>query len=290
MKTSRILPLWRPYEDTRLSGMRVLVTGATGNIGRMVVDHLLAAGAPDVRALTVDPLRAALPTRVDVVRGSLRKVDTLPAVLAGVDRMYLAPAPEAAQDVVAAAQRAGVRHIVDLSGELQSWWGTVAAAVESFDGTWTHLWPGDFMENSLAWAPQIRATGAVREPWPAAASTPVAMDDIAAVAATALLQEGHGRRAYSITGPEILSRADLVRLIGEATGRHIAFVEATREETAAGLSSAMGDNASWYVDNVLAGMTPWPQPPTRTVEEVTGRPATTFARWLARNADLFRFP
>ncbi|HEX8627884.1 MAG TPA: NAD(P)H-binding protein [Catenuloplanes sp.] len=267
--------------------MTVLVTGATGNIGRMVVDHLLAAGATDVRALTIDPRRAALPERVEVVRGSLRKVDALPAVLDGVDRMYLAPIPEMAQDVVAAAGRAGVRHIVDLSGEPQSWWGAVAVAVESFGGTWTHLWPGDFMENSLVWARQIRATGTVREPWPAAASTPVAMDDIAAVAAVALLQDGHGGRAYSITGPEILSRVDLVRLIAAAVGRPIRFVEATRDETVAELSPAMGDNASWYVDNVLAAMTSWPQPPTRTVEQVTGRPATTFADWSTRNADAF---
>jgi len=268
--------------------MKILVTGATGNIGRKVVDHLLAAGATDIRALTVDPRRAALPRQVDVVRGYLRKVDTLPAALDGVERMYLAPTVETVSDVVAAAQRAGVRHIVDLSGEPQSWWGTVAEAVESFDGTWTHLWPGDFMENTLVWAPQIRATGTVNEPWPAAASTPVAMDDIAALAATVLLQPGHEDRAYPITGPQILTRTDLVRLIGLAVGQRIRFVDATRDETVRGLSAVMGDNAGWYVDNVLAGMSTHPDPPTRTVEQVTGRPATTFASWAAMHAHDFR--
>ncbi|HYN97011.1 MAG TPA: NAD(P)H-binding protein [Pilimelia sp.] len=268
--------------------MTILVTGATGNIGRLVVDHLLAAGATRVRALTVDPRRAALPAQVEVVRGYLRKVDTLPAAFAGVDRMYLAPTPETVVEVVAAAQRAGVRHIVDLSGEHQSWWGTVATAVESFDGGWTHLWAGDFMENSLAWAPQIRATGTVREPSPAAASTPVAMDDIAAVAAAVLRQDGHHGRAYTLTGPEILSRVDLLRLIGEAIGRELEFVAATREETVATLSAVMGDTAAWYVDNVLAAMSPHSEPPTHTTEQLTGRPATTFARWAAEHADDFR--
>jgi uncharacterized protein YbjT (DUF2867 family) len=274
--------------ELTLSGMTILVTGATGNIGRMVVDHLLAAGATGVRALTVDPRRAALPKQVEVVGGYLRKIDTLPAALDGVDRMYLAPTPETVHDVVAAAQRAGVRHIVDLSGEPQSWWGAVAAAVESFGGTWTHLWPGDFMENTQLWAPQIRATGTVGEPWPAAASTPVAMDDIAAVAATVLLQDGHYGRAYSITGPEILTRVDLVRRIGQATGQHIGFIETTHDDAVARLASSMGDNADWYVDNVLAGMTRQPDPPTRTIEQVTGRPATTFEHWVARHADGFR--
>lgn len=278
----------RSHERADVERMTILVTGATGNIGRMVVDHLLAAGATSVRALTVDPRRAALPKQVEAVRGNLRRIDTLPAAFDGVDRMYLAPTPETVPEVVAAAERAGVGHIVDLSGEPQSWWGAVATAVESFDGTWTHLWPGDFMENTLVWAPQIRATGTVGEPWPAAASTPAAMDDIAAVAATALLEDGHDGRAYSITGPEILARADLVRLVGQATGRHIRFVETTRDDTIGRLSAVMGDNASWYVDNVLAEMTQHPDPPTLTIEQVTGRPATTFAQWAARHADRFR--
>ncbi|HEU5110867.1 MAG TPA: NAD(P)H-binding protein [Micromonosporaceae bacterium] len=268
--------------------MTILVTGATGNIGRMVVDHLLAAGATGVRALTVDPARAALPEPVEVVRGYLRRPETLPAALDGVDRMYLAPTPDTVREVVAAARRAGVRRIVDLSGEPQSWWGTVATAVEEFGGGWTHLWPGDFMENTLTWAPQIRTAGEVGEPWPLAASTPVAMDDIAAVASAALLEDGHDGRAYSLTGPEVLTRADLVRLIARAAGRDIRFVQTTREDTVDRLSPAMGDTAAWYVDNVLAGMTPRPSPPSPTVERVTGRPATTFARWAAAHADSFR--
>jgi uncharacterized protein YbjT (DUF2867 family) len=268
--------------------MTILVTGATGNIGRMVVDHLLAAGATGVRALTVDPERAALPAEVEVFRGHLARIDALAAALDGVDRMYLAPAPETARDVVAAAGRAGVRHIVDLSGEPESWWGIVTTAVETFDGTWTHLWPGDFMENTLSWAPQIRATATVREPWPTSASTPVAMADIAAVAATALLEDGHEGRAYAITGPEVLTRVDLVRQIAAATGKTIRFLRATRDETVETLVPVMGDNAGWYVDNVLGGLGEEPGRPTDTVERVTGRPATTFAAWAATYADQFR--
>jgi len=147
--------------------MKILVTGATGNIGRKLVDHLLAKGASDVRALTNDPDRAPLPAGVDVVKGYLREVETVPAALEGVDRMYLAPTPDTVGEVVALERRAGVRHIVDLSGEPDSWWGNVAAAVEACGIGWTHLWPWDFMESTTLWssrsAPPVRCASPIRD-------------------------------------------------------------------------------------------------------------------------------
>lgn len=268
--------------------MTILVTGATANIGRKVVDHLLARGANDIRALTTNPRKAALPSAVEVAEGYLRRPDTLPAAFEGVDRMYLAPTPDNVTEVLALARAAGVRHVVDLSGEPESWWGGVCTAVEDSGMAWTHLWPGDFMENTLIWAQQIREIGAVLEPLPEAASAPIAMDDIAAVAATALLTDTHLGRAYPLAGPEILTRTDLVRHLAEALGRGITFRRASREETIAVLTPAMGDTATWYVDNVLTSFdVPASALPITSVQEITGRPATTFARWAADNAARF---
>jgi uncharacterized protein YbjT (DUF2867 family) len=270
--------------------VKILVTGATSNIGRMLVDHLLAAGAPDVRALTNDPARAALPAGVEVVEGYLRRLDTVPDALEGVDRMYLAPTPDTVGDVVALARRAGVGHIVDLSGEPESWWGSVTRAVEEGGTPWTHLWPGDFMENTTIWAHQIRTTGTVREPYPDSATAPIAMDDIAAVAATALLEDSHAGRAYTLTGPETLTRVEMVRRLGDALGLDVPFVEVSRADAIGVLTPTMGANAEWYVDNVLGGFAGQPMPTTSTVEEITGRAATTFAQWAAAHADEFRAP
>ncbi|MFQ6227402.1 NAD(P)H-binding protein [Nocardia sp. NPDC002869] len=267
--------------------MAILVTGATGNIGRKVVDQLLVRGATDIRALTVDPAKAALPAGVEAVRGYLRRPETLPAAFDGVDRMYLASIPDGVDEVVEVARAAGVRHIVDLSGEPDSWWGAIATAVEASGIAWTHLWPGDFMENTGMWAQQIQETGAVREPDPGAGSTPIAMDDIAAVAAVALTADGHRGRAYALTGPEKLSRAELVREIAAALGRTIDFLRVTPAETVRALRPAMGDTAQWYVENVLIGLDGHTLPPNRVVEEIIGRPATTFTQWAARYATEF---
>jgi uncharacterized protein YbjT (DUF2867 family) len=265
----------------------ILVTGATGNIGRLVVDELLAVGATRVRALTNKPEKAALPPEVEVVRGYLGRVETLPAAFEGVEKMYLAPLEQTVREVTVLAAKAGVQHIVDLSGPKESWWGPVAMAVEESGVAWTHLSPGEFMDNMLMWAEQIRTTGQVRDGYPDAANAPIDLGDIAAVAATALLEDGHAGKEYELTGPETLTRAEMVRQIGVALGREIPYVPLDHEEAVAALEPSMGEYARWYVDG-MRELAEHPQQATRTVEEVTGRPATTFAQWAEKKVGEFR--
>ncbi|WP_433557322.1 NAD(P)H-binding protein [Pseudonocardia xinjiangensis] len=268
--------------------MTILVTGATGNIGRKVVDHLLARGVRAVRALTTNPVKAALPMEVDVAVGYLRRPETLPAAFEGVEALYLAPTPDTVEEVLRLAREAAVKRVVDLSGEHESWWGGVAKAVEACGLAWTHLSPGDFMENTLEWAPQIIATDAVREPYPEGRSAPIAMSDIAHVAAVALTRNGYEGRSLSLTGPEVLSRVDLAHRIGAARGRPVEFVQVTRDEAVEALRPGMGANAEWYVDTILQGSVDWPAEVQPTVEQVTGSPATTFAQWAQQHAEAFR--
>jgi uncharacterized protein YbjT (DUF2867 family) len=268
--------------------MTILVTGATGNVGRMLVDELLAAGETHVRALTVSPRRAALPAGVEVVVGQVGRPETVRAALEGVDRMYLAPSPSTAGEVAAMAAAAGVRRIVDLAGEEGGLWHTIEGAVEASGVAWTHLEPGEFMSNALDWAEEIRTEGAVRDAHPDATNAPIDMRDIAAVAAVALLSDGHEGRSYPLTGPESLTRAQWVAAIGAALGREVPFVELTQEEAIARKAAHMGEeNARWYVEG-RAQLVEHPQRANRTVEEVLGRPATTFAQWARDNVDAFR--
>ncbi|WP_125776645.1 NAD(P)H-binding protein [Antribacter gilvus] len=267
--------------------MKILVTGATGNIGRMVVDHLLAGGADDVRALTTNPAKAHLPDGVEVAVGYLRTLETLPAALEGVDRLYLAPVLDTVTDVVRLAQEAGVRHIVDLSGDETTDWQPIAKAVEASGVAWAHLYAGEFVENTTVWADQVRTTGEVREPYPDAANAPVAMDDIARVAAAVLLGEGHEGAVHTLTGPETMTRCERLLRLGTVLGRDLAFVEVSLDEAATVLEPAMGEYARWYLEG-FAWMVDSPQVATTTIADVTGVPATTFERWASANADAFR--
>jgi uncharacterized protein YbjT (DUF2867 family) len=211
--------------------VKVLVTGATGNVGRLVVDHLLGKGV-QVRALTNNPAKAALPPEVEVAEGYLGQPETVEAALGGVDRLYLAPLPKTAQTVVDVAVRAGVTRIVDLSssgadaeaaGDPNGWWFyAIEWAVEGAPGVeWTHLRPGEFMLNALAWADSIRDEGVVRAAYGAASYAPLDLDDIAAFAAKTLVEDGHHGKKYAMTGPESLAKTEKVRIIGEVLGREI---------------------------------------------------------------------
>ena len=267
--------------------MKILVTGATGNIGRLVVDELLALGATDVRALTANPAKAALPEGVEVVTGYLGKLETLPAAFEGVDRMYLAPLLATVDEATRLAAAAGVQHIVDLAGGEGTDWQPIERAVEASGVAWTHLEAGEFMPNVAIWAQQIATTDEVRDGYPTSANALIAPVDIAAVAARILLGDDHEGRTYELTGPQTQTRAEKVQEIARVLGRKLTYVEVSHEQAVEQLRAIMGDFAAWYVAGEAA-LAAHPQVATRTVEEIIGRRGTTLAQWLTANIDLFK--
>ncbi|GGS73478.1 nucleotide-diphosphate-sugar epimerase [Planobispora rosea] len=287
--------------------MKILVTGATGFVGRNVVEQLLRAGA-EVRALTRDPARADLPGAAEVVRGDLTDPATVAPAMEGVTAMYLFPVEETAREVVALAGRAGIRRIVDLSAASVTaglHTNPVEQAVEESGLQWTHVRPCGFMANMLQlWAPSVRAERVVRYPFADEPMNLVHEADIAAVAVAALLEDGHHGAAYTLTGPALVTVREQVRAIGEALGEEVRYEEVTRER-ARELMKAQGGFAAESADLMLgfvdyggqaasgadgyadqdwsALMRPWPD-----VERVTGRPARTYAEWARDHADDFR--
>ncbi|WP_433274048.1 NAD(P)H-binding protein [Actinosynnema sp. CS-041913] len=283
--------------------MTVLVTGATGTVGRHLVRHLLDAGHR-VRALTRDPARADLPAAVEVVRGDTTDAASLRAAFDGVHAAHLINFGHTYQplangpDVVAAARDAGVRRVTLLGGWQE---GTLEPAVRASTLEWTQLRPGEFMANTLAdWGPPLRADGVIREPHGDRSSPPVHEADIAAVAATALTTDGHHGRTYPLTGPELITPRAKLRHLAEATGRDLVFEELTPDRARALwiehppalqiFRVAPGGPAEKadFVLRLYADIPAEARTVTDTVERVTGRPARTFAQWAVEHADAFR--
>jgi uncharacterized protein YbjT (DUF2867 family) len=267
--------------------MTILVTGATGNIGRRIVDHLIDLGAKHIRALTKNPAKAKLPDGVTAVTGHLGKPETLPAALEGVERMYLAPLPATLDVTLDLVKKANVEYVVALSGggEWQEHTETVAAS----GLVNTQLGPGEFLENFTIWAESIKTTRTVREPYPEVVEAPISMDDIARVAAALLVKpdESHFGQMYPITGPEALTREQIAEQIGAGIGVEVKFEQCSREEAEAALQPIMGEYAGWYLDQLKAGGE-GPQQANDVVAELTGSPAASVAQWAAQNAELFR--
>jgi uncharacterized protein YbjT (DUF2867 family) len=283
--------------------MRVLVTGATGHVGRHVVTRLLAAGH-EVVALTRQA-DAQFPAGVTVAHGDLLSPESIP--FEGVSRLYLFPEPRTAVDVVARAKAAGVTRIVTLSsGAVTGGFDTdfqlpVEQAVEASGLEWTHVRPGEFAANTLRlWGPMIRASRVVRYSTPDAPSLAIHEDDIAAVAVAALLADGHTGRWYDLTGPALVTRREQVAAIGTALGEEVRFEEVSTAEARDILRAQGGwaaENADFllgFVDYSPGGPSfdgvDWASAlvPLPTVSEVLGRPAKTYARWAADNVAAFR--
>ncbi|WP_042281378.1 SDR family oxidoreductase [Nocardiopsis alba] len=285
--------------------MRVLVTGATGNVGRRVTAGLVEAGV-SVRALTRNPARADLPG-AEIVRGDLTEPETVP--FDGVDRMFLFPEPSTAKDLVERAVRAGVRRIVVLSsGAVTGGFDTtfhppVEQAAERSGVGWTHIRPGEFAANKLAlWGPSIRAERVVRDPNPDGGWYPVHEWDVADAALAALLEDGHHGKAYDVNGPELISLRDQVGAIADALGEEIRFEEVTPAE-AREIYQRLGGFAAEAADFLLgftdydgnaadpadaADFDPSSLGPLPTVSSVTGAEPRTFAQWARDRVEDFR--
>ena len=246
---------------------KVLVSGATGTIGRPLVNQLKDAGA-DVRTVTrelTDPV-------------------TLEAALDGVDAVFLLWPFAWAEGAREVLELIGARRVVYLSSAAaRPHEAEIERLIAGTAREWTVLRPHAFAANTLRWAEQVRA-GVVRQPYGDAAFSPIHERDVAAVAVRALLDEEHHGAVYTLTGPRPLTQREQARAIGAAIGRPVRWEEEPPEEARLRLLG-LGWPAP-AVDGMLRDLAE-PGPTTGTVEEVTGAPASTFETWASEHATDF---
>ena len=274
----------------------IVVTGATGNVGRPLVDELLKAGAK-VRAVSRHPGSPGLPADVEVT-------DSAEAAVSGASAVFLNSRALGAQlpAVIDCSRRAGVARLValsainaddDFSRQPSRFRGDRNKEVEQLaveSGLqWVSLRPSVFASNFAGmWSPQIRGGDVVNGPYASAASAPIVESDIAAVAAKALLGDGLVGQKVPLTGPQSLTNTELVQIIGSVLQRPLRYREipadlVRQRFVELGFPAEFGDA---YVA-MLSATVDQPALVTHDVEKILGRAARSFEQWAAGHRSVF---
>ncbi|OFI38776.1 NmrA family transcriptional regulator [Arthrobacter sp. SW1] len=279
----------------------IVVTGATGNVGRVLVESLAGAGHP-VTAVSRG-MSSPLPARrgVTPIAADLAHADSLAPALKGAQALFLMVSGAGAHvDGAAVMQRAaeaGVKRVVLQSSQAA---GTrpgspshaplvaLEQAVRESGLQWTILRPGGFASNVFAWAPSIRQERKVFAPYADVALPAVDPADIAGVAAACLTSDAHAGKRYVLTGPEPSSPRQRAAVLAEAIGERVDFVELGHDQARAQLLEVMPEAVADGTLAILGRPTAEELQVSPDVETVLGRPARTFAAWAQRNAEAFR--
>ncbi len=284
----------------------ILVTGATGLNGREVVQRLSARGVA-VRALVRSRAKAAALaalSHVEIVEGDMARPETLGPALRDVDRAMLISSSDAAMldvqsNFIEAARKAGVKHVVKLSGimpELDSPFrfprmhGEIERRLEASGLAYTHLRAGEFMPSYFRQVPAIVGKSALFLPMEDAKIASIDVGDIAEVAAIVLTGSGHEGKIYPLTGPEALTMAEVAAKLSVVTGKAIRYVNVAPEDARqAQLAAGMPPYLADALAELFAERRNGKEAQVWTVaQEILGRRPVSFDEFAARNAAIFR--
>ncbi len=279
----------------------ILVTGATGHIGKELIPLLLESGQ-SVHVLVRDERKVAYLDRcVERALGDFDKPETLLPAMRDVEQLFLVTY-QTQQDVnvLEAAKRAGVRHIVKLSTleasrhkiKVGKWHYKREELIRASGLDWTFLRPGMFMSNSLDWwADSIKGQGSVFFPGGKKGKVaPIDPRDVAAVAALALTQPGHSGQAYELTGSQLFTIGEMVQVISHVLGKPLQYVDippiaAKLFMLKSGMDKTLVNALMEMLGSLRKGEGAIV---TDTVQQLTDHPPKTFESWCLEHIDAFK--
>ncbi len=273
---------------------RILITGATGNIGGELVKQLSAkniAFKAMVRAKDKATDLSSNP-EVEIIEGDFNDSSSIKKALEGIDTAFLLTnsteqAEEQQTSFVEAAKKAGVKHIVK-----QSQWAAdehspvrflryhaiVERKIQDAGIAYTFLRPNLFMQGLLSFKQTIKEQGKFFAAIGDAKVSIVDVRDIAAVAAEALTSEGHQNKIYNLTGPEALTHQQMATLLSQALGKPVAFTDVPPDAMLQGLLSA--HLPQWMAEGLIEDYAHYARGEasviTNDIQNVTGRPPYDF--------------
>jgi uncharacterized protein YbjT (DUF2867 family) len=274
----------------------IVVTGATGNIGRPLVRALVAAGE-EVRAVSRGISALDVPEGVRHQQADLAETARLAPALEGAEVLFLLTSGDFVAaggdvgEVVDVARASGIRRIVLLSSQgvaTGSHPSTLEDPVTRSGLEWTLLRPGGFHSNTFMWAEMVREERTVAAPFGDIALPTIDPADIAEVAAVVLRDAGHVGGAYELTGPVPISPRQQAMAIADALGEPVRFVEQSREEARAQMLRFMPEPVVEATLDILGTPKADEQRVSPDVERILGRPPRTFSDWAARSIAAFK--
>ncbi|MEV6399416.1 NAD(P)H-binding protein [Streptomyces sp. NPDC051907] len=305
----------RVYLLTAVSPRKDEGNSPTGIVGRRLARQLRAAGRR-VRVIAEPDQCDGWPDTVDVVEGSITRPLECARAFDGVEAVFLAGAhPSTVDDALTLARDAAARRVVVLSSHgpeyeaanpPETWfWLAIEKAVERSGLSWTHIRPsavmgavveGTYPATGSDWRDTVRADAVVREAFLDQGHYPfIHEDDLAAVAAAALVGDGYAGSVVEAVGPPLSTRSR-IRSIAAALGRDIDTVDLTPQE-----SRAIWQRRGWpdgAIDVTLyaleeygarfAELLQWTLDQRPSVQDIIGRRPRTYDDWVSENIDLFR--
>ncbi|MEV5834744.1 NAD(P)H-binding protein [Nocardia sp. NPDC052112] len=270
----------------------IVVTGATGNVGRPLVRALVAAGE---KVTAVSRGVAEVSAGVRSHQADLAEPASLAPALDGAAAVFVLTSADFMahgniDDVVQVVRAAGVQRIVLLSSQgvgTQRHSSRLEDAVERSGLEWTMLRPGNFDSNALQWADSVRTRRVVEAPFGDVAVPAIDPADIAEVAAVALREPGHGGNIYTLTGPVPISPRQQAAAIGTAIDEPVRFIEQTRAQARSQMLRYLPEPVVDATLGALGSPSAAEQRVSPDVERLLGRPPRTFATWATRSAASF---
>ncbi|MCY0935087.1 NAD(P)H-binding protein [Streptomyces sp. H34-S4] len=277
----------------------ILVTGATGTVGREVVRRLPSDLA--IRVMARDPARVTgASATAEIVQADYGDPQSLVRALCGVSAAFLVTSRVGDDDArfIQTARSAGVRRVVKLSAAavadrraddlITRWQRDNEDLLRGSGMEWTLLRPRSFMSNALSWAASIRTQDAVPALYGSSANSCVDPRDIADVAVRALTEEGHAGRTHMLTGPEAITALEQTAQLAELLGRPLRFEELGSEQARTALrrryphdlAEALLESAERQREGGKARV-------EGTVPALLGRPAGSFRGWARDHLSAF---
>lgn len=275
--------------------MTFFITGATGTVGKHIVNQLIERGEK-VRGLTRNPQNITLAADVEWIKGNLEYPETFEKALQGVEGLYLIGSTDktgddnlvTSPDIISLAEKAGIKKVV-----LNAVYGDdeLREAIKNSSLEWTFIQCSGFMANTLemnGWKESIQAQTVIKEPNLNKGFALIHEEDVARVVVTVLLGQDHHTRTYSINGKEAITVSEQLDVLSDVLKKPIVYQEQTmtemREELE--LAGVPKEEIEFFIE-----MTENPPEmgtvPNGLVKELTGNSPKTFYQWAEEHKDLF---